>query len=58
LALRQVYRGDEDDVLARYKPRLETGRMFIVRVTGDCPLISPEFCGAVSYARLKSDQGA
>lgn len=43
-----VHRGSEHDVLARYhSAALEHGADIVMRVTGDCPLISPELCGAV-----------
>ena len=42
----------EDDVLRRY---YGAAKLFeadvIVRITGDCPLISPELCGAVVFKR-------
>ena len=39
---------DENDVLGRYYNAAWTYEAdIIVRVTGDCPLISPEICGAV-----------
>ncbi|MDD5699627.1 MAG: glycosyltransferase family protein [Candidatus Nanoarchaeia archaeon] len=37
------FRGSEEDVLDRfYKTALEYGLDIIIRITGDCPLISPE----------------
>jgi len=37
----EVFRGDEDNVLKRYRDCvLEYGGEIIVRVTGDCPLIT------------------
>jgi spore coat polysaccharide biosynthesis protein SpsF len=52
----EVYRGDEHDVLHRYYETAKATKAdIIVRVTGDCPLISPELCGEV-LARLKSDE--
>lgn len=46
--------GDENDVLSRYYYAAYARRAdIIVRVTGDCPLISPELCGVV-VAALKS----
>ncbi len=50
-----VYRGPEFDVLARYhQAAIKYGADIIVRVTGDCPLISPDICGQVVTA-LKED---
>tara|TARA_B100000242_G_scaffold283532_1_gene245895 strand:+ start:840 stop:2876 length:2037 start_codon:yes stop_codon:yes gene_type:complete len=38
----KIFRGDENDVLFRYyKASLITDCNFIVRITGDCPLIDP-----------------
>ena len=52
----EVYRGPEDDVLKRYlQVAKATEADIIVRVTGDCPLISPELCGEVVAARARSD---
>ncbi len=52
----KVYRGSEDDVLSSY---VETARKseadFIVRLTGDCPLIDPDLIDDVIEAFLKSD---
>ncbi len=43
-----VYRGPENDVLARYYgAAMAVEADHIIRVTGDCPRISPEVCGAV-----------
>jgi len=50
-----VFRGSEDDVLSRY---YNAAKMFnpyaIVRITGDCPLISPELVDK-SIMSFKSD---
>lgn len=44
----QVIRGSEMDVLSRYvKAAQETQASHIVRITADCPLISPELCSEV-----------
>jgi spore coat polysaccharide biosynthesis protein SpsF (cytidylyltransferase family) len=40
-----VFRGDPEDVLLRYRMAAEWKRAdIIMRVTGDCPLISPGLC--------------
>ncbi|HPL98333.1 MAG TPA: 3-deoxy-manno-octulosonate cytidylyltransferase, partial [Bacillota bacterium] len=39
----EVFRGDEENVLKRYRDCvLEYGGDIVVRVTGDCPLIDPD----------------
>jgi spore coat polysaccharide biosynthesis protein SpsF (cytidylyltransferase family) len=51
----EVYRGPEHNVLVRYAQVAEaTEADIIVRVTGDCPLISPELCGEVVAALKRS----
>lgn len=43
-----VLRGSENDVLSRYMVAANCYEPeTIMRITGDCPLISPELCGAV-----------
>jgi spore coat polysaccharide biosynthesis protein SpsF len=50
-----VVRGPEHDVLGRYCIAADKAQAdIIVRVTGDCPLISPELCGAV-LEKLKTE---
>lgn len=44
----KVFCGPEDDVLKRYYLAADGfGADIIMRITGDCPLISPELCGSV-----------
>jgi len=48
-------RGSEPDVLSRYvEAAKETEASIIVRVTADCPLISPELCSDVVLELKKS----
>lgn len=52
-----IYRGSEDDVFGRYCAAANASKAdIIVRVTGDCPLISPDLCGEV--LRKLKDKGA
>lgn len=50
-----IFRGDEDDVLARYAG---AARMLdadvIMRITSDCPLIDPSICDALLRLRQES----
>ena len=47
--------GPEDDVLRRYAIAAEVFEADIVmRITGDCPLISPELCGAVLRGLMRT----
>lgn len=51
-----VYEGSEHDVLARYVgAALEHDADIVMRITGDCPLISPPLCGAVLKALEDAD---
>jgi spore coat polysaccharide biosynthesis protein SpsF len=51
-----VFRGDEYDVIARYRGAAEAvGADVVMRVTSDCPLIDPAVCGAV--LRLRAEHG-
>lgn len=51
-----VFRGAEDDVLARYHGAAEAlGVDVILRVTSDCPLLDPDVCGAVLALRERED---
>jgi spore coat polysaccharide biosynthesis protein SpsF len=44
----QVFRGSQDDVLARYLGAADSvGTEIVLRVTSDCPLIDPAICRAV-----------
>jgi spore coat polysaccharide biosynthesis protein SpsF len=49
-----VFRGDEDNVLKRYRDCvLEHGGDIIVRVTGDCPLIDPDIVdNVIAYFKM------
>jgi spore coat polysaccharide biosynthesis protein SpsF len=43
-----VFRGPEQDVLARYHgAAIESGADMVMRITGDCPLLSPDLCWEV-----------
>ena len=51
-----VFRGSQDDVLARYLGAAESvGAEIVLRVTSDCPLIDPAICRAVLDLRQSSD---
>ncbi len=55
----QVVRGDADDVLARYRLAAERSRAdVIVRLTADCPLLSPVVSSLVTGAFLCDTHGA
>lgn len=52
----EVFRGDEDNVLERYKLASDKYKGdVIVRVTGDCPLINPIICDNVITKYLMYD---
>lgn len=52
-----VFRGSENDVLARYHGAAhDVGAEIVMRVTSDCPLIDPEVCAAVLC--LRAEEGA
>lgn len=49
-------RGPEDDVLKRYRcASLVLGADIVMRITADCPLLSPELCSEVLKAHSRSD---
>lgn len=51
----RIYAGTEHDVLSRYVMAAAMSHAdIIVRVTGDCPLICPEICGAVIAKRAET----
>ncbi len=51
----EVYRGDEDDVLARYVSGAEALELdVIIRICGDAPLFSPWVCHGIVQEYLKS----
>ncbi len=52
----EVYRGSEGDVLNRYYRAAQEARAdVIMRITGDCPLISPALCREVLMARERNN---
>jgi glutamate-1-semialdehyde 2,1-aminomutase/spore coat polysaccharide biosynthesis protein SpsF len=51
----RVFRGSQDDVLARYLGAADSvGAEIVLRVTSDCPLIDPAVCRAVLDLRESS----
>lgn len=52
----EVFRGDEHNVLARYRTAaIKFGADIIVRITGDCPLLSPELCSEIVATRSRTN---
>ena len=57
----KVVTGSENDVLWRYLYTAQlVGADIIMRITGDCPLISPELCGQVleDFKATEADYGS
>ena len=53
----EIFRGSEDDVLSRYFNAAKTYEADIVlRITGDCPLLSPKVSSRVVRAFLKNEE--
>ena len=53
-----VYRGSAEDVLARYGGAARAAKADVVlRVTGDCPAVDPEICGALLSLRAQTGAG-
>ncbi|MEQ8443892.1 MAG: glycosyltransferase family protein [Alphaproteobacteria bacterium] len=51
-----VCRGSENDVLDRYARAADTcGADYVLRVTSDCPVISPDVCGMVLNMATSTD---
>ena len=51
----EVVRGDENDVLQRFLPSINKYRPdHIIRITGDCPLVSPELGDIIIKSHLES----
>jgi spore coat polysaccharide biosynthesis protein SpsF len=51
----KVVRGPEHDVLTRYFRAAPEDATHVMRITSDCPLISPELCGAVLQKLIDFD---
>ena len=52
-----IFRGDPNDVISRYIKACEKyGIDVIVRVTGDCPVLSPEIAEYLLDSRFKSER--
>jgi len=53
-----VYRGPEDDVLKRYRDAArDADADLVMRITADCPLLSPQVSARVLDAYLDGEQG-
>ncbi len=51
----EVVRGSEDDVLARIIPYIEKNKpYYIIRVTGDCPLVSAELAELLIQSHIET----
>lgn len=55
----EVVRGSEDDVLGRFMPSIKKyNPKHILRITGDCPLVSPELAEILINEHIKSNADA
>lgn len=53
-----VRRGPEHDVLSRFLKAMPDDATHVMRITADCPLISPELCATVLDRSLDADYGS